>query len=122
MPFLSLSNPANARPTILLHRCEVFKAIEISRNISTLLMSSLLTNRVGLIDIINAANLQIMRTIMTDGHESEEGHQKKKQLHILSIIINLSSSAFRISSLHGEYNNIDLFEHCNTHIIEGLRA
>ena len=45
-------------------------------------MSSLLANRVGFIDIINAANLQIMRAVMADSHESEEGQQKKKQLHI----------------------------------------
>jgi hypothetical protein len=71
-------------------------------------VSSLLTNRVGFIDIINASNLQIMRTIMADSHESEESQQQKKQLHILSIIINLSSLAFRISSLHGESTNIRL--------------
>jgi hypothetical protein len=77
---LSFSNQVEARPAILLHWCEVFKAVEISRNISSLLMHSLLADRVGFIDIIYAANFQVMRAIMAES-QGEEGQQNKKQLH-----------------------------------------
>jgi hypothetical protein len=44
-------------------------------------MGSLLADGVGFVDVINAANLQVMRAIMAEG-QGEEGQQKKKQLHV----------------------------------------
>lgn len=81
VPFLLLGNPANARPALLFHLGEVFHAVKISGNISSFLVGSLLADRVGLVDVVNAANLQVMGAVSSHCAESQKGEDKHKQLH-----------------------------------------
>lgn len=77
MPFLLLGNPANAWPAVFVHLNEVFHAIEVSGNISSFLVSSLLADGVGLVDIIDASYFKIMGTVSSQGNEGEEGKYQK---------------------------------------------
>ncbi len=81
VPFLHLSDPADARPAILLHMHEVFHAIKVSRDISSLLLGSLLAGGVGLVDVVNAADLQVVGAVGSRGKECQEGEDKHKQSH-----------------------------------------
>jgi len=62
-PLLLLSDPADARPAVFIHLCEVFQAFEINWHISSFFMCSFLADWVGLVDVINAADFKIMGAI-----------------------------------------------------------
>jgi len=59
-PFVVLSNETDTLPAIRSHTGEIFKAVKISWNIFSFLMSSFLTYSIGFVNIINAKNLKIM--------------------------------------------------------------
>jgi len=59
-PLVDSSNPADARPAILVHLGEVFHAVKICGHISTFLMGGLLADWVGFVDVIDATNLKVM--------------------------------------------------------------
>jgi len=82
---LSFSHPADARPAVLFHGNEVFHAVKISRDIFSFLLCSFLADGVSLIDVIDAANFQIMRAFMGVGRgkESKEGQEDNDQLHFV---------------------------------------
>ena len=67
MPFLDLSNEANAGPAIFLHASEIFEAIEIGRDVSSFFMGSLLADGVGFVDVVNASDLKVVRAIVGVG-------------------------------------------------------
>ena len=60
VPFLDLGDPADARPAILLHMREVFHASDVNRDIGSLLLGILLAGRVGFVNVVNAADLQVV--------------------------------------------------------------
>jgi hypothetical protein len=71
VPLLSLSDPADAWPAILLHRGEIFQAIEVGRDARSFLMGSFLTDGVGLVDIVDASNLKIVGAVMSSSENGE---------------------------------------------------
>jgi len=80
-PVLSFSNPANARPAILLNGSEVFEAVKISRNIFSFFFGSLLTDGVGLVDVIDASDFQVMRTVVAGNQAGQQYQCQDNQLH-----------------------------------------
>jgi hypothetical protein len=81
VPFLLLGDPADARPAVLLHRGEVLEALEVHGDIGSLLASRLLANREGLVDVIDAAHLQIVGTVSSE-RQGQESQQEQKHLHV----------------------------------------
>lgn len=83
LPVVKLGNPANARPAVLLHRSEVFQAFQINRDISSLLLGSLLADGVGLVDVVDASYFQVVRAGSSlVGHgDCEEGQQQNNKSH-----------------------------------------
>ena len=69
MPSFSFGDEANAWPAILINLSSIFHAVEIGWDILSFLFGSFLTDGVGLVDIINAENFEIMRTVI-GGEES----------------------------------------------------
>ena len=71
---LLFGDPADARPAVLVHWGEVFEAFEIHGNISSFLTGSLLADGESFVDIIDAADLEVMRAWVgeTQGEESKE--------------------------------------------------
>ena len=85
MPFLSLSNPADAGPAILFHGEEVFKTVKVSIKIFSFLLSGLLADGVGLVDVIDASDFQVMRTVVAGNQASQQRQCQDNQLHRLNI-------------------------------------
>jgi len=83
VPFLSLSNPADAGPAILFHGEEVFKTVKVSIKIFSFLLSGLLADGVGLVDVIDAAHLQVVGAIVSGHGDCKEGQNSKKNYHQL---------------------------------------
>lgn len=81
MPFLLLGDPADAGPALLLHLCEIFEAVQISGNIGSFLMGGLLANGVSLVDVVDAAHLQVVRAVGGRGEQGQKGEDEHEQLH-----------------------------------------
>lgn len=79
-PVVDLGNPANARPAVLLHGGEVFEALEINGDISSLLLCSLFADGVGFVDVIDASDLQVVGAVGRQG-QGEQSQQQDNQLH-----------------------------------------
>lgn len=77
VPLFLLGNPADAWPAVLVHLNEIFHAVKVSGNISSFLMSGLLADGVGLIDIVDTSYFKIMGAVSSKGDESEEGKYQK---------------------------------------------
>ena len=75
VPFLHLSNPADARPAIFFHGGEVFQALEINGHVSSFFMGSLLADWVGFVDVIDAPDFEVVRAV--GGLEVSEGEGKE---------------------------------------------
>ena len=82
-----MSNKTDAWPTILINLSEIFHALQVSREIFTFLLSSFLADWVGFVDIINAKDLDSMRTflIWDCGNEGDKT-KKSKELHEIDIL------------------------------------
>lgn len=81
VPFLSFGNPADAGPAVLFNGGEVLDAVEVGGDVLALLMGSLLTDGVGLVDVVDASHFQVVGTVVA-GHEAGQEHKSQDyQLH-----------------------------------------
>ena len=60
MPLVEFGNPADTGPAILVHLHEVFQAVEVGRHICALFVGGLLAEWVGLVDVVDAKNFQVV--------------------------------------------------------------
>ena len=82
-PVVELGDPANAGPAVFFHGGEVFEALQIHGDVSSLLSSSLFADRLGLVDVVDASYFQVVRALVGVGHgQGEEGKQHYEQLHL----------------------------------------
>jgi hypothetical protein len=87
---LGLGNPTNARPAVLSHLGEVFEAVEVHGDISTLLSGSLFADRLSFVDVIDATNFEVVGAFVVgfSGHgDSEECKNKDDDFHDRYFII-----------------------------------
>jgi len=75
MPFLDFSDVADAGPAIFLHSSEVFQAVQVGRDVGSLLVSSLFADGVGLVDVVDASDFEVVGAVVSHvgGGNSEEG-------------------------------------------------
>lgn len=83
VPFLLLGDPADAGPAVLIQLWEVFEAVQISGNIGSFLMGSLLANGVSLVDVVDAAHLQVVGAVSGRGEQRQKGEDEHEQFHCL---------------------------------------
>jgi hypothetical protein len=80
VPFFLFGDPADAWPAVLFHGSHVLHAFDVGWEVFSLVFSSLLAVWVGLVDIVNAQDLQVVGAFVGGG-ESNEGSEGNKQLH-----------------------------------------
>lgn len=60
-----LSNPTDTRPAILIHVVvEVLDAVDVCVEVQAFVLGSGFADRVAFVDVVDAADLQIVRTII----------------------------------------------------------
>lgn len=80
VPFLDLSDPADARPAVLFHRGEVLEALEVHGDILSLGLSGFLADGEGLVDIIDASDLKVVGALGSED-DSEQGKHEEQEFH-----------------------------------------
>lgn len=81
VPLLHGGDPADAGPAFLLHLHEVFHAVEVGGDVGSLLVGGLLADGVGLVDVVDAAHLEVVGALGgggggEDGQQGEDEHQE----------------------------------------------
>lgn len=84
VPLLLGGNPADAGPAFLFHLDEVFEAVKIGGDIGSLLVGSLLTDGVGLVDVVDASHLQVVGAVSggSGGKDCQQGEDEHQELHL----------------------------------------
>lgn len=81
VPLVELGNPAYAGPAILVHLHEVFHAVEVGGHIRAFFVGCLLADGVGLVDVVDATNFQVVGAIGSRGEQGKEGQEEHNELH-----------------------------------------
>ena len=78
---------ADARPAFGLHFVEISHTGEISHGICSSRLSSLLTDRIGAFEVINAGNLHGYSTFLGGGEVNEKGNEcNENDFHFWKVI------------------------------------
>ena len=75
VPFHFVGNHTDAWPAVLIHLSEIFHTFQISWEVFSFFMSSLLTDWVGFVDVIDAPDFEVVRAV--GGLEVSEGEGKE---------------------------------------------